>query len=267
MGVAAALRSVGAVRSAFEDWDNFLARVASGRVRGKPAEVSVRTRRGTAITCQNTPMGRAPLWEVFASDDYPWKILRADLDPKDPFIIDVGAHIGAFTLAMVEKRSDLAASCYEPSPGTFALLSRNVKDNGLESTIEVHQEAVSAVAGEISFWEAEPGSCENSSVPIAGASCITVTAVTLAEAVERSARSVDLLKLDCEGAEHDMIPATPPDVWQRVRHIFLEYHPHAESSWDDLRAVLEANDFVIDWERHALHAVDGLGLVHASRRR
>ena len=53
----------------------------------------------------------------------------------------------------------------------------------------------------------------------------TVRTTNLAEILARDVRQdIDLLKLDCEGAEYDILfTATPTDI-QRIREIRMEFH-------------------------------------------
>ena len=58
--------------------------------------------------------------------------------------------------------------------------------------------------------------------------CSTLEAV-LEEALGREGDlSFDLLKLDCEGAEHEILLSTPLPALRKIRRIALEYHhaPH-----------------------------------------
>src|SRR3954451_4521015 len=95
-------RALKTARGAFQNWPRFLSLTLRGRQGGSSTVGSVRTKRGTVITFVNTPMGRAPLWEVFASDDYPWRLLLEVLADGSPTVVDIGAHVGAFTLAVNE---------------------------------------------------------------------------------------------------------------------------------------------------------------------
>jgi hypothetical protein len=52
---------------------------------------------------------------------------------------------------------------------------------------------------------------------------------------------LDMLKMDVEGAEHEVFPATPTQVLRRIRHIGLEYHPNGSKS--GLFALLTAAGF------------------------
>ena len=54
-----------------------------------------------------------------------------------------------------------------------------------------------------------------------------VPAVTLAQALERlDGQDCDLLKIDCEGAEYDILMNADPACWRHIRHIVMEYHDH-----------------------------------------
>ena len=54
-----------------------------------------------------------------------------------------------------------------------------------------------------------------------------VRAVTLESLFEElQARTVDLLKLDLEGAEYDLLRVAPSDVLCRCKQVFVEFHHH-----------------------------------------
>ena len=258
-------RVVGDTRAAFRNWALFLARIVAGRATRRFPETRVVTRQGISVRCPNTPMGRAPIWEVFASEDYPWALLAGGLRPDAPLLVDVGAHVGPFTLALARERPDLRAICFEPSPATFAFLRTNVDENRLGRRVTVRNEAVSTTNGEIPFWEAEPGSCVNSSVPIPDARERRVPSVTLDAVLRGVDGDVDLLKIDCEGAEHEIVRATTAATWARVGSLFLEYHPRAESRWVDLRLILEDHGFRVVWEKRGLQGEPELGLAYLRR--
>jgi FkbM family methyltransferase len=70
--------------------------------------------------------------------------------PSRKVIVNIGANIGdtCIPLALQTGKTVIAA---EPVPDTFALLCRNVADNGLESRIRCRQVAVSDVAGSVAM--------------------------------------------------------------------------------------------------------------------
>lgn len=67
------------------------------------------------------------------------------LRPDDLFI-DVGANIGAYTV-LASAAIGARSVCFEPNPGTFAWLSKNIHLNHIEQIVEVHNSCVGAAAG------------------------------------------------------------------------------------------------------------------------
>ncbi len=67
----------------------------------------------------------------------------------------------------------------------------------------------------------------------------TVEGVSLATLFERERiETIDMLKMDIEGAEHDVLLFSAEDVLRRIRTLALEYHPNAskEVLFDALRS-------------------------------
>ena len=69
--------------------------------------------------------------------------------------------------------------------------------------------------------------------------------VSLATAIERIGVAVDLLKLDCEGAEWEILKSE--GCWHVVRNIRMEIHFLQGKSVEDARAALERNGFQLIW--------------------
>src|SRR4051812_11219818 len=88
----------------FSNWPRVLASVARDVVgRGAPT-LDVETRRGSKVACPNNAQARAVLWEVFCWDDYCIDDIVTRLDrEKEPLVVDIGAHIGCFTIALAER--------------------------------------------------------------------------------------------------------------------------------------------------------------------
>jgi FkbM family methyltransferase len=72
---------------------------------------------------------------------------------------------------------------------------------------------------------------------------------------------IDLLKLDCEGAEWDILPASEP-ILPRVRQICMEYHREGEWTPDRLSTWLTDLGFQVTFQRGAWN-----GLLWARRGR
>jgi len=86
------------VHRAFGNWLPLLAAIALGRAQGRPPALRMRVRHGPTLF---TLGGDRSWWtavECFGRDCY--RLATVDLPPA-PAIVDIGANIGAFTLAVL----------------------------------------------------------------------------------------------------------------------------------------------------------------------
>lgn len=138
------------------------------------------------------------------------------LGPGDR-VVDAGANVGAF--AVLAARCGASVTAYEPHPGTFAALERNVA--GLDVTC-VRAALVGQVpdGGQV-LLDTREGADTHYRI---GGSGVPVPAVSLTDAI---GEGCDLLKLDCEGAEFDLFDGTADAVLCRARRIACETHAWA----------------------------------------
>lgn len=66
-------------------------------------------------------------------------------------VLDIGAHIGSHSVALARMNPHLSFVCFEPQRSLFLLLERNVAENRLSNRFELHNAAVSSVAGQITL--------------------------------------------------------------------------------------------------------------------
>ncbi|MDA8066521.1 MAG: FkbM family methyltransferase [Thermaerobacter sp.] len=185
-------------------------------------DIEIITHRGSRITTtKNGVIGPA---EVFGLDVYHLAQLVGGSTRADLHVVDVGAHVGSFTIAVLERCPQAQCSSYEPSPDTFRYLERNVHANGLASHTKVVQAAVGGVAGWATLWEAEKASGVNSLIPSEMSRPVEVTVVTLDQVIKQVGRRIDILKIDCEGSEFAILRNASMESLQAVERIVMEYH-------------------------------------------
>lgn len=152
----------------------------------------------------------AAMWaSLHSHDEYQVR----GLDLRGAVVLDVGAHVGTFAHVAVGLGA-AKVHCYEPTPSTFAKLERNA---ARLPGVEVHHAALGGEPGRCRVIAGE-GSTGNRIDSAAG----DVPIITLDEAIERIGGRVDLLKIDVEGAEHQILPASK--LLDRVARIHGEYH-------------------------------------------
>lgn len=167
-------------------------------------------------------MDRHIFHRIFARDEY-------RLDGVAPgawdTVVDVGAHIGIFAVRVAPLARRVL--CYEPDPGNHALLSENT---GRLGNVVAFRKALAAGIGTAALF-VSPNPSAHSLCPEGGGcggESVTVETVSLESVfAEHGIGRCDLLKLDCEGAEYDVLYATPAALWRGIERVAMEYHPAA----------------------------------------
>lgn len=200
-----------------------------------------------------------PLYkEIFYKDDYH---LRRDPLPRGAVVMDIGANIGMFALFAARECGAARVLAFEPFPESYALLRRNVEHNHLAAVTPVPL-AIAGTAGPRTLHL--QGRHGVHSLFGRGGEAVQIDCITLADAFARFAVArCDFLKLDCEGAEFEILLGTPSDIYTRIDRLALEYHdrltPHHH---DELVQRLQAEGFAVTVRDHPS---SGSGYLYARR--
>jgi FkbM family methyltransferase len=125
------------------------------------------------------------------------------LVPRGATFVDVGANIGWYSVHVAVADPTARAIALEPIPSSFRWLSAAIASNRLGNVVPVNA-AVGAERGEITLYVDSTISGAASAAPStgqAGLEPITCPVVTLDDVVAEHGGTVDVLKLDIEGAE------------------------------------------------------------------
>ena len=131
-------------------------------------------------------------------------------------IIDVGGNVGFFSIAARVRFPDATIHTYEPNPGIAGYIDFQSRHFGFS----YFPQAVGASAGRVSM-DFSAGSDSNLGRAIE-TQAAGIPKISLDEAVERIGPRVDLLKLDCEGAEWEMLRESK--CWPLIDRLAMEYH-------------------------------------------
>lgn len=141
--------------------------------------------------------------------------------------VDVGAHVGAVTVAVLLDNPDATALCVEPIPENISVIAANLAANGLGDRATILPGAVGT--NRISYMhEGSETASTNRYIgnlnvsPMRGTERITVRQITLSELLPCVA-----MKVDCEGGEWALF--ADPRITE-IPLVFGEYHgkPGAE---------------------------------------
>lgn len=139
-------------------------------------------------------------------------------------IVDVGANMGAFSLFAAQRCPNARILAYEPASANYRSLKDNIERNGLSAQILAIQAAVVGKSGPVRLNLSES---PLHSVDSTGLSSVheDVRGVELAQTLEENGlEHVDFLKLNCEGAEYEILRSVPQTVLDTIDVIRLEYH-------------------------------------------
>jgi FkbM family methyltransferase len=143
-------------------------------------------------------------------------------------VVDIGAHIGLFSIFASRTLHARRIISVEPDPANFKLLSKSISANHVENATLV-MAAVADESGERRIYT-NPSNTGGHSFYARGAPSRLVGAISLTELFKSSGVSeCSLLKMDCEGAEMEILESAPDELLRIVSAISLEYHLEAYS--------------------------------------
>lgn len=201
----------------------------------------------TAVCIPDEPGVRWAFDEVLFGDCYGLEKLKSPIRT----VLDVGANVGIFALAVRHYFPEAQIHCYEPNP----LLERYLQVQATAAQAVYFMEATQAENGRVSL-DVNPDSVHTRSrLDITG----TIAATSFAAAVERLGGSVDLVKLDCEGAEWDIWHDHA--AWQSVRNLTVEYHLLGGQTHTDAANTVGELGFTVEEQ----HTAGSAGLLRAVR--
>ena len=174
------------------------------------------------------------------------------LKMESPTVVDIGANIGFFSLFVFYKYPKATSYAFEPMPFNFQLLE-SYKNTYPGFKWHIYHRAVSNNSNPITLHASNlDGYTTKATVFEQSAStvAIEVEAITLPQVLEeRAIGSIDILKLDCEGAEYSILYSLPPEILNNVRVLLIETHQgsKSEETNEALRQYLQEHGFQLQY--------------------
>jgi FkbM family methyltransferase len=174
-------------------WPRFMFNYALGLVPEAPYEFRnrARIRIGRGID-------HVPIIEIFLREDY-----GAVADGA--VILDLGANIGTFSVYAATTARDVTIYAYEPMAEFYRLMKENIRLNRLDGAVKCFNSAVGSdtrvrelfVEGADLFFPSLVAPGGDGAARKVRVSCTTLADILDSNELQR----IDLLKMDCEGAE------------------------------------------------------------------
>lgn len=159
-----------------------------------------------------------------------------EINEKDT-VLDVGANIGAFSRLACDQGAKVVVG-YEPFPDNVKLAKKNAPKADIREAA-----LISGADTKITFYVNVRGKNHgsHSSVPTRGRDMITVPAANFAKVLKEV--RPNKIKMDCEGAEYDLLAAPLPSFVKRIAlEIHLQKNAHREAA-SGLHASMLAQGF------------------------
>jgi FkbM family methyltransferase len=209
-------------------------RVRSVRIPGCVGDVRIRTGTSDALLLREA---------VLAGFDFREYEVPLALQPRT--ILDIGANTGIVSLTLRRKYPGARVIAFEPLPENFALLDYNLRNLNNVLTVPV---GLGRETTEMEYYASDDpnnlggGSFHPNSSQMDQARG-KLQILSAADALSKfDIRDVDMIKIDTEGAEHDILTGFPEDVISEVSAIVGELHSVKDdetlaflSRWFDIR--------------------------------
>jgi len=231
------------------------------RVTGSRREVTVSLSTGPRLVIRPSPAGDLSVaYEIFVDELY--RSPRPLVPPAVRRIVDVGANVGYALTYFTQAYPAATIVAFEPHPTHLAQIECNLTANGLSDRVRVIRAAAATQSGGAFLIDAGEASRV---IDRAGDGRIPITVVDFFEVI--GAAPIDLLKLDCEGAEYDLLMDSR-FAQLDVRALVLEWHtgpqrPRADATIRERLAIL--GFFLVDGIEYTLGG-NRFGLLWAYRR-
>jgi len=168
-------------------------------------------------------------------------------------ILDIGANVGFFSLYARMRFPNAVIHAYEPNLKLVPFLNHQAS----LAKAQVFLEAVGAENGKIKLVHARESLQTRSVLDSRG----EIPQIAFSEAMKRMGGKVDLVKLDCEGAEWSIL--SDSKAWRNVARLTMEYHLfEQQQTHDEIVSLIEAAGFEIDFQKKEATG----GFIYASNK-
>lgn len=198
--------------------------------------------------------------EIVKYDDYGLKKIK---NPKT--IVDIGANIGDFTVLAAKKYPEAKIFAYEPDENIYSLMIKNLSLNSSDN-VYTFKEGVGRKSEVKTFYSYDMSGLSGfTKIQSKKSRRKSIKVTSLFKLMElNKIKSIDLLKVDCEGAEFDIFLNAESKVYKKIKNIAVEYHDSLTNhSHQSLIREFKNNGFKVKTKPH--FAENNIGIIYASK--
>jgi len=198
---------------------------------------------GLKIMLRKNSTDLMALTHVWMIEEYKRKNFEIN---DDDVVIDIGGHIGLFALYASQFCKQGKIYSFEPVQENYEILSQNIMSNNL-TNVKSFNLAVSNSISSVKLYlnDDESGHSMFSESP----NSIIAKSISLEQIFdENKITKCDFLKLDCEGAEYEIIKNLPIKYFAKINKLVIEYHmadTHPELL-DEMIKILKSQNYTLE---------------------
>lgn len=215
---------------------------------------------GFQIPVDRNMMG--PFRECFFNDQYMFPFKKESI-PDDPFILDIGSNVGFAALYFFYHFPNATVHSFEPMPFCIDRIHK-YQQNFPTLKWVLHTYGLWSSHGTLELFTDTIDSFTTTSGILANSERqkkISVPVHPLSTFLENHVNApIDLLKIDCEGAEYEILYTLDPKYFRQIRRIVVELHPHSTHTFPDIRQYIQQQGYEIVREEYTTH-----GMIWASQ--
>ena len=186
---------------------------------------------------------------------------------KDDIVIDIGAHKGYFSTFASLAAKNGKVYAFEPMEDNYNILKKNIKVNKCINVIPF-QLGISGAKGIRKLYVSPDSSSgmslikewfkdDKRKITSFYIKCITLHDIFSLCRIKK----IDFLKIDCEGAEHEILLNTPIESLAKINKISMEFHQIGRLRVGILKNLLKQNGFIVKVE----DPKNTIGMLYARR--
>jgi FkbM family methyltransferase len=239
------LQEIMLLRKNYYNWDGILKRAIGGKT---TTVLNHRTGINFYDADNNT---MSIIREIFINKVYTKNNVKIE---SGDVVFDVGANVGVFSLyASLIKGTKVFS--FEPHPENFKKLSNNVKTNKINNinclnfALGIDNEDRYMIEGNIPGGHKVSNKKTPKTLDLGG---VKVESITLESIMNKlNVEKIDFLKLDCEGAEGEVITSLGVDGLKKINKIAVEFHDnHSILNHSEIDEYLKMSGFktILSWD-------------------
>jgi len=165
--------------------------------------------------------------EIFFNREYDFlKDYITSIDT--PVVLDLGAHVGAFSIWVLNNNRSAKLISIEADPDTFSILSENKLSSSIaipDITWETHNLLAWGSDNKLKNFSQDGPSMSHKADTSGSILVKTINLPNLLNLPSIGNNKIDILKIDIEGSEEDFL-CENPDSLSKVKCLVVELHPY-----------------------------------------